>query len=296
MKKIVLLCFSFIFVLSAWAQERMVTGKVSSQEDGSALPGVNVVVKGTTNGTVTDVDGNFKLSVPASGGSLVFSFIGLATQEVAIGERSVIDIGLSLDVKQLSEVVVTAQGIEREQKALGYAQTTISSTMLSNKPETDIGRALQGRTPGLQILNSSGLAGSGSRINIRGNSSITGNTQPLWVVNGVPINTDANDINPNFNDGQVAPSRFLDIDPNNIESISVLRGLQATTTYGSQGRNGVILVTTKTGSNKGSGNKFQGSITQSYFAVQAILPECSCSGGSFHLQHRSSSGQSLNPC
>lgn len=274
MKKIVLLCFSFVFVLSAWAQERMVTGKVSSQEDGSALPGVNVVVKGTTNGTVTDVDGNYKLSVPSGGGSLVFSFIGLATQEITIGDRSVIDLGLSLDVKQLSEVVVTAQGIEREQKALGYAQTTISSTMLANKPETDIGRALQGRTPGLQILNSSGLAGSGSRINIRGNSSITGNTQPLWVVNGVPINTDANDINGNFQDGQVAPSRFLDIDPNNIESISVLRGLQATTTYGSQGRNGVILVTTKTGSTKGgSGNKFQGSIAQSYFTVQAIIPE-----------------------
>ena len=273
MKKIVLLCFSFVFVLSAWAQERMVTGKVSSQEDGSTLPGVNVVVKGTTNGTVTDVDGNYKLSVPAGGASLVFSFIGLATQEVAIGERSVIDIGLALDVKQLSEVVVTAQGIERDQKALGYAQTTISSTMLANKPETDIGRALQGRTPGLQILNSSGLAGSGSRINIRGNSSINGNTQPLWVVNGVPINTDANDINSSFQDGQVAPSRFLDIDPNNIESISVLRGLQATTTYGSQGRNGVILVTTKTGSNKGTGNKFQGSITQSYFVVQAVIPE-----------------------
>ena len=229
MKKIVLLCISFAFVLSAWAQERMVTGKVTATEDGSTLPGVNVVVKGTTNGTVTDVDGNYKLSVPATGGNIVFSFIGLASQEIAIGERSVIDIGMALDVKQLSEVVVTAQGIERDQKSVGYATTTISSTMLANKPETDIGRALQGRTPGLQILNSSGLAGSGSRINIRGNSSITGNTQPLWVVNGVPINTDANDINANFGDGQVAPARFLDIDPNNIESMTVLRGLQATT-------------------------------------------------------------------
>lgn len=274
MKKIVRLCFLFVFVLSsAMAQERIVTGKVTSAEDGSTLPGVNVVVKGTTNGTVTDVDGNYKLAIPGSGGNLVFSFIGLATQEVGIGDRSVIDIALSLDVKQLSEVVVTAQGIEREQKALGYAQTTISSATLNNKPETDIGRALQGRTPGLQILNSSGMSGSSSKITIRGTSTITGNSQPLWVVNGVPINTDQNSITSDYRDGAVSPTRFLDIDPNNIESISVLRGLNATTLYGSQGRNGVILVQTKTGATKGAQNRFSGSVTQSYFTVQAILPE-----------------------
>lgn len=273
MKKFLLLCFSFVFVLSAWAQERVITGRVTSTEDGSSLPGVNVVVKGTTNGTVTDADGKFSLSVPSSGASLIFSFIGLKTQEVAIGERTVVDVSLGLDVTQLSEIVVTAQGIERDQKALGFAQTTISSQLLANKPETDVGRALQGRTPGLQILNSSGLAGSASKISIRGNSSITGVNNPLWVVNGVPINTDQNDISSDFRDGQVSPSRFLDIDPNNIESISVLRGLSATTLYGSQGRNGVILVTTKTGSSKGQQNKFEGSITQSYFAVKAFIPE-----------------------
>ncbi|MBI1768440.1 MAG: SusC/RagA family TonB-linked outer membrane protein [Bacteroidetes bacterium] len=273
MKKFLLMCFSFGFALSVWAQDRVVTGKVASSEDGSALPGVNVLVKGTTNGTVTDSEGKYSLTVPPSGGSLVFSFIGLSTQEIEIGERSVIDIQLGLDIKQLSEIVVTAQGIEREQKALGYAQTTISSQLLANKPETDVGRALQGRTPGLQILNSSGLAGSASKISIRGNSSITGVNSPLWVVNGVPINTDQNDIQGSFVDGAIAPARFLDIDPNNIESISVLRGLSATTLYGSQGRNGVILVTTKTGSSKGQQNKFEGSITQSYFATQAVVPE-----------------------
>jgi TonB-linked SusC/RagA family outer membrane protein len=277
MKKFLLLCFSFVFVLSAWAQERVVSGKVTSQEDASSLPGVNVVLKGTTNGTVTDADGNFKLNVPSAGGSLVFSFIGLQTSEVIIGDRNVIDVALGLDIQQLTEVVVTAQGIEREQKALGYATTTISSQLLANKPETDVGRALQGRTPGLQILNASGMAGSASKISIRGNSSITGINSPLWVVNGVPISTDQNDINGqgsnNFVDGNIAPSRFLDIDPNNIESISVLRGLSATTLYGSQGRNGVILVTTKTASTKGQQNKFEGSITQSYFQVKAFIPE-----------------------
>ncbi|MFN8887570.1 MAG: SusC/RagA family TonB-linked outer membrane protein [Cyclobacteriaceae bacterium] len=275
MKKFLLLCFSFVFVLSAWAQDRVITGKVSSSEDGSALPGVNVVVKGTTNGTVTDADGKYSISVPADGGSLVFSFIGLRTSEVPVGERTVVDVQLSLDVTQLSEVVVTAQGVEKEQKSLGFAQTTISSAALANKPETDVGRALQGKTPGLQVLNSSGLVGSGSKINIRGLSSLSGDTQPLWVVNGVPINTSTNDINGgDFRDGQVSPTRFLDIDQNNIESVSILRGLQATTTYGSQGRNGVILVTTKTGSSgKGMQNKFEGSISQSYFVTKAVVPE-----------------------
>jgi TonB-linked SusC/RagA family outer membrane protein len=273
MKKLLLTCFTLVFALSLWAQERTVSGKVTSADEGTPIPGVNVVVKGTTNGTVTDTDGNFSLSVPGSGASLVFSFIGLKTEEVQIGERSVVDVQLSLDVQQLSEVIVTAQGVVKEQKALGYAQTTVSSQLLANKPETDIGRVLQGKTPGVQILNSSGMAGSGSRINIRGNSSITGNTQPLWVVNGVPINTDANDINSNFQDGQIAPTRFIDLDPNNIESMTILRGLNATTLYGSQGRNGVILVTTKTGSSKAQVNKFEGSVAQSYFISEAILPE-----------------------
>ncbi|MFZ6010221.1 MAG: SusC/RagA family TonB-linked outer membrane protein [Bacteroidota bacterium] len=273
MKKFLLTCFALVFALYSMAQERTVSGRVSSQEDGSPLPGVNVVVKGTTSGTVTDSDGNYKLSIPASGGSLVFSFIGLQTQEIEIGDRSVVDVQLSLDVTQLSEVVVTAQGISREQKTLGYATTTISSSLLANKPETDIGRALQGRTPGVQILSSSGMAGTGTRINIRGNSSISGDTQPLWVVDGVPINTSQNNLNPDFQDGQISPTRFIDIDPNNIESMSVLRGLSATTLYGSQGRNGVILVTTKTGSGKSKQNKFEGSLSQSYFVKEAIVPE-----------------------
>src|SRR6478736_5801200 len=107
MKKFLLMCFSFGFAISVWAQDRVVTGKVTSTDDGSALPGVNVVVKGSTNGTVTDAEGNFKLTVPADGGSLVFSFIGLQTSEVTVGDRSVVDVQLGLDVRQLSEIVVT---------------------------------------------------------------------------------------------------------------------------------------------------------------------------------------------
>lgn len=273
MKKFLLMCFSFAIVLGVQAQERVVSGRVASLEDGSTLPGVNVVLKGTTNGTVTDVDGNYRLNVPQSGGTLVFSFIGLQTQETVIGDRAVIDIQLGLDVQQLTEVVVTAQGIERDRKSMGFASTTISASDIANKPETDLGRALQGRTPGLQILNSSGLAGSGSKINIRGISSVSGNTQPLWVVDGVPINTSSNDSNQSFLDGQVSPTRFLDLDPNNIASINILRGLSATTLYGSQGRNGVILVTTKAGASGKQTRNFEASVSQSLFAIEAIVPE-----------------------
>lgn len=273
MMKFLSLCFTFFLVSNVWAQERMVSGKVTAQEDGSSLPGVNVVLKGTTNGVVTDFDGNYQLSVPGSGGTLVFSFIGFTTQEINIGQRAVIDVQMIMDVQQLTEVIVTAQGIERERKALGYASTTISSADIANKPEPDLGRALQGHTPGLQILNSSGIAGSGSKINIRGISSVSGNTQPLWVVDGVPINTGNNDSNKDYRDGQIGPNRFFDLDPNNVESINILRGLSATTLYGSLGRNGVILVTTKTGSQDKNARKFEASVSQSLFITEAVVPE-----------------------
>lgn len=134
MKKILLLCFAVVFAFYAWAQERTISGKVTSAEDGSALPGVNVVVKGTTNGTVTDSEGSFKLTVPATGGTLTFSFIGLQSKEIEIGDRTIVDVALSLDVQQLSEVVVTAVGIQREKKALGYAVATCRATTWHSGP------------------------------------------------------------------------------------------------------------------------------------------------------------------
>ncbi len=251
MKKFLLLCFSLAFVFTVWAQERTVSGRVTSTEDGTPLPGVNVVVKGTATGTVTDANGRYTLSVPSSGGALVFSFIGLQTQEVPIGERSVVDVSLALDVTQLSEVVVTGQGIQREKKALGYAVASVGSDQIAARPMNDISRVLQGKVPGVVINPTGGTAGAGSQINIRGYSTITGNTQPLWVVDGVPFSSATNDQS-GFNTGGTAasPSRFLDLDPNSIESINVLKGLAATALYGDQGRNGVILVTTKAGSGK----------------------------------------------
>src|SRR5688500_5728048 len=178
MKKFLLTCFALVFAVSVWAQERTITGKVASAEDGTPLPGVNVVVKGTTNGTVTDAEGNFSLSIPNSGASLVFSFIGLQTQEVLVGERSVVDVTLSLDVQQLSEVVVTAIGIEREKKGLGYSVATVKSDNIAQRSEPDPLRALQGKMAGVNITGGGGAPGQSTKINIRGQGSLTGTTQP----------------------------------------------------------------------------------------------------------------------
>ncbi len=271
------LFLSFIVVLfcsiSIFAQDRKVSGKITAADDGSGLPGVTVQLKGTSKGVLTDGNGQYSIVVPNNGGTLVYSFIGLMTQEVSIGNKSTIDVALANDEKQLSEVVITAQGIARERKALGYAATSLKASELEAKPETDVARALQGRAPGVQIAATSGLAGSGSKITIRGISSVTGDTQPLWVVDGVPISNATNETNADFRDGNITPSRSLDIDPNNIESMSVLRGLSATTLYGSQGRNGVILVTTKGASGRATKNKFTASVSQSVFGVEAVVPE-----------------------
>jgi TonB-linked SusC/RagA family outer membrane protein len=253
-KNLLLKLLPLLFLLAtsmAWAQERSVSGKVTSQEDGTALPGVNVVVKGTTNGTVTDADGNYKISVPSGGGSLVFSFIGLSTSEVEIGDRTTVDVSLGLDVQQLSEVVVVGQGASKDKKALGYAISTVGADQLSARPQQDVARILQGKVAGVNISPTGGTTGSGASINIRGYSSLSGNTQPLFVVDGVPFSSATNN-GSDFASGGAAgtPSRFSDLDPNNIQSINVLKGLAATVLYGDQGRNGVILVTTKSGKGK----------------------------------------------
>src|SRR5258706_15631197 len=246
MKKYLLTWCALAFALFSFAQERAITGRVSSSEDGTALPGVNVVVKGTTNGTVTDADGNFKLTIPQDGGALVFSFIGLQTSEIVIGDRSVVDVQLGLDIKQLSEVIVTGFGIQKEKKALGYSVASVSSDLINQRAEGDVMRVLSGKAAGVDITQTSGLIGSGTNINIRGFSSINGSTQPLFVVDGVPFDGSTNS-SANFTYGSQTGSRFSDIDPNSIESVNILKGLSATVLYGEAGRNGVIVITTKNG-------------------------------------------------
>jgi len=252
MKKNFLLSVLFIAAVGgqALAQDRRVTGKVTAADDNSPLPGVSVLLKGTLTGTNTNQAGEYAINVPENGGTLVVTFVGFATQETPIDTRTVVNIQLATDSRLLTEVVVTAQGIVREKRALGFAVTSIDKKMVEQRPESDVARVLQGKVPGVNITSTGGISGSGTNINIRGYSSISGNTQPLWVVDGVPFNSNTNSRGGFTDGGAVAASRFLDIDANNIENISVLKGLAATVLYGDQGRNGVILVSTKNGSGK----------------------------------------------
>lgn len=270
MKKIALAFFFLCFSAGLALAQRTITGRVTD-DSGEPMIGATIVVKGASIGTTTNTNGNYSITVSEGKDVLVFSYTGFQRKEVTLDPVSnVLDVVISESAEALQEIVVTALGIKRDKKALGYAATVVNAQDIAEKPETDVARALIGRAPGVNIVNASGLAGSGTKINIRGTSTISGNSQPLWIVDGVPINTSANENN-NFNDGNVTPTRNLDIDPNNIASISILRGLSATTLYGSQGRNGVILVTTKTGA--GSRKRFTASFSQSYHQIQAYVPE-----------------------
>jgi TonB-linked SusC/RagA family outer membrane protein len=271
MKRLSLMLMMVLFAVGIAFAQRTVTGTVT---DGSEpVIGASVLVKGTTVGTVTDTNGAYSITVPEGSSVLVVSYLGSEAQELTLGAANILDVLLKEDSKALAEVVVSAQGIAREKKTLGYATTSVSAEDISNKPVTDIARGLAGQSPGVVIAGSSGLAGSGTKINIRGVSSVSGNTQPLWVIDGVPVSTSSNENN-DFRDGNVTPTRNLDIDPNNIESMSILRGLSATTLYGSEGRNGVILITTKTGANgKSQKALLSASVSQSYNTINAFIPE-----------------------
>jgi TonB-linked SusC/RagA family outer membrane protein len=225
--------------MPALAQERVVQGRVVSAEDGTSIPGVNVVVKGTTNGTTTDADGNYRLTVPASGGTLVFSFIGLRTEEVAIGDRTTIDASMGVDVTQLSEVVVVGYGtIERNK--LSSAVTSVEGGKIAQLATANFADQLAGRAAGVQVGVNTGILGVAPTINIRGVNSMTSGRFPLIVLDGIPMTTGSQ--------SSVTPTNPLaDLNPNDIESYEVLKDGAATAIYGSRAANGVILVTTKRG-------------------------------------------------
>ncbi|QNF33684.1 SusC/RagA family TonB-linked outer membrane protein [Adhaeribacter swui] len=239
------------FFQQVMAQDRTITGKVTDGSTSQGLPGVTVVVKGTQVGTATNADGNYSLTVPASGTTLVFSFIGYTTTERPIGNSNTIDVNLATDVTQLNEVVVTALGVEREKRTLGYAAQNVAPEQILTSREPNIVNALAGKVAGVQINNSGGQAGSSSRIVIRGNTSLTGNNQPLFVVDGIPIDNSTNrgigEATESALFSGYAGNRGIDIDPNIIENVTVLKGASATALYGSRGAFGVILITTKKG-------------------------------------------------
>lgn len=247
MKRILslLVClFAFSWV-AIFGQDVQIRGTVTSAEDGSPLPGVYVRIKGTNTGTATDVDGKYSLSVPANG-TLVFSSIGYTEQEIAVAGQSVIDVILASGATQFDEVVVTALGITREKKALGYAVQDVKSNELRKTAQSNVISSLNGKIAGVQITQAGGQVGASSRIVIRGNSSL-GDNQPLIVVDGIPISNNLmnkNDID--FGSG------LYDINPDDIESVSVLKGGSAAL-YGMRAGHGVIIIKTKSGSRQKQG-------------------------------------------
>jgi len=243
----------FVFVLSLLcfvgfslqAQEVQVSGKVTSADDGSALPGVSIVVQGTTIGAVTDFEGNYSITVPDASASLMFSFVGMITQEVPVDGQTTVDVVLESSSTELDEVVVTALGVSREKKALGYAVSEVGGEELTQAMQTDAVSALSGRVAGVQVSSSTNMGGSSS-ILIRGAASITQNNQPLFIVDGIPMD------NSNYSSTGAASggggadygNLINDLNPDEIAEISVLKG-PAAALYGSRAANGVIIITTK---------------------------------------------------
>ncbi|WP_057935586.1 SusC/RagA family TonB-linked outer membrane protein [Algoriphagus resistens] len=249
MKKSVLLTFVLcMFLQYSFAQTTSVTGKVTSAEDGSPIPGVSILVKGTNVGAVTDLEGEYSISLPAEGEVLVFSFIGMATQEVPVGGRTVIDVVLEYDAAELSEVVVTALGIERSRNELAYSAQEVKGDQVSRARTADFVSTLSGKVAGLDIRTNNTMGGS-TNVVIRGYSSISGNNQALFVIDGVPV-SNANNNTAGQQAGGVGVdygNAAADINPDNIESVNVLKGAAATALYGSRAANGVIMITTKKG-------------------------------------------------
>jgi TonB-linked SusC/RagA family outer membrane protein len=260
MKRLITTFTLLLAVLGFALAQRAVTGVVTG-DDGDPLIGASVAVKGAAAGTRTDINGKYTVTVPTGSDVLVFTYTGYQTQEVTLGTSNTVDVVLASGV-QLSEAVVTALGITRDQKSLGYAVQQINGDQLTAARDANVVNSLSGKIAGVNVVSSSGNVGSSARIVIRGNSSITGENQPLFVVNGIPMDN-SNRGNGNTQSGGVDFGNAIqDINPDDIESITVLKGPNAASLYGSRGANGVILITTKNGKNaaKGLGVTYSGDV------------------------------------
>ncbi|MBK9414606.1 MAG: SusC/RagA family TonB-linked outer membrane protein [Bacteroidetes bacterium] len=258
-----------------FAQDRVITGKITSKDDGQTLPGVSVIVKGTSTGAISDIDGNYSITVPASGTTLVFSGVGFTSQEIVIGTSTSINPVLETDIKKLNEIVVTANAIEREKRSVGYGVSTVTGSDLTKGEERSLVNSLQGKVAGVQITSASGGVGSSSRIIIRGGSSLLGDNRPLMVVDGIPIQDDNFQTGDELNRQVDAGNRANDINPEDIESISILKGPAAAALYGSRASNGAVMITTKSGKAlKGSGKNLSMTFSSGMtFETPLKLPE-----------------------
>ncbi|RXQ93967.1 SusC/RagA family TonB-linked outer membrane protein [Ancylomarina salipaludis] len=247
MKKLTLIvCVFMLTSLIVNAQTKQITGTVTSADDGMGMPGVSVVIKGTTVGASTDIDGKYILEAKASD-VLLFSFVGMVSQEIPIGNKTVINVVMVTESIGVDEVIVTALGIKRSKKALGYSVQEVKSDELTKTGTPDLAKALQGKVSGIDIKLSSGMPGASSQIVIRGSRSFTGNNTPLYVVDGMPIASTAAFSTGNSVTGADISNRALDLNPNDIESINVLKGQAAAALYGLRASNGVVIITTKSG-------------------------------------------------
>jgi iron complex outermembrane receptor protein len=248
-----LLRLIILMIVSAPVFAQTITGKVTTASDGQPLPGVSVLVKGTSAGTTTDAGGQFSISA-ASGSTLIASFIGFQAKEVVIGNQTVIEIALVEDATQLGEVVVTALGIKRESKSIGYSAQKIEAREFTKASPPDLASGLMGKSAGLNISATNGVQGGSQRIVIRGNNSILGSNQPLIVIDGIQVTNDPIGGKQGKSDDVTSPKdwgSFLNfLNPDEIEDITVLKGANAAALYGARGANGVILITNKRGGKK----------------------------------------------
>ncbi|MBW6491992.1 MAG: SusC/RagA family TonB-linked outer membrane protein [Lentimicrobium sp.] len=246
MKRITFILLIIVsFVLSGTAQERTITGTVTDSDDGFTLPGVSIQIKGTNLGTATDVNGLYRLNISGHSTSLIFSFIGYTTIEIPVGERNVVNVTLYPEARRLEEVVVTALGVKREKREIGYSSEKINSDEILRAGTPNVIGALSGRSAGVQISQGDGVDGGSTRITIRGNNNLARTNQPLIVVDNVPMdNVSGLD---NIGRGVDWGNGIADLNPFDIEDYTVLKGGAASALYGERGANGVILITTKRG-------------------------------------------------
>lgn len=269
-----LLSFIFVFTCligAVYAQNRQVSGKVTSSVDGTPVVGASVSVVGTSIATQTDGSGAFKINV-GDGSTLNISYIGFISQRVSVGTQSTINVILESEENSLEEVVVTAMGVKKEKRALNYATQEVKSDKLTQAGNSNLATALQGKVSGVEVTPSSGMPGASAKITIRGSRSFTGDNTPLYVVDGLPIASTSDMSTGNSVSGSDYSSRGVDIDPNDIESINILKGQAASALYGMRASNGVVIITTKKG--KGAGRKAQISYNSNVsFDKVAVLPD-----------------------
>ena len=258
----ILACFVFLLTTgTVSAQSKIVSGTVVEGRSNNPLPGISILIKGSNTGVSSDAQGKYSLTVPGPNAVLVFSFTGYNTQEINVNNRSVINLTMSADTKDMSEVVVTAFGIEKNKKALTYSTQVVEGNKLTEARETNVANSLKGRVAGLHVNSSSGGPGGSSFVMIRGNSSLTGNGQPLYVVDGVPIDNQTLDAAQVWG-GRDYGDGINNINPDDIENVTVLKGPGGASLYGARGSNGVILITTKKGrKGKGIGVDFNSNTT-----------------------------------